>query len=155
MNVIATKENYRNYNFKAGANIQVEGKPVISGTGVVLQSFVPATVTTAGAETYTAAELVGGMILRDPNGGAVTDTFPTAALLVALLNPGVNTGFDFALRNTANAAETITVQAGAGGTLSGVATIDQNNTKEFRVVFTNVSPGAETYTVFSLGTRVT
>ena len=155
MKVTATKENYRNYNFKAGANVQIEGKPFVSGEGVLLQSFIPVTVTTAAAVTYTAAQLAGGMILRDPNGGARTDVFPTAAELVDLLNPGVNTGFDFALRNTADAAETITVQAGAGGTLSGVATITQNHTKEFRVVFTNVSPGAEAYTVYSLGTRVT
>jgi hypothetical protein len=42
----------------------------------------PASVTTAGAETYTAAQIARGIILRDPNGAPRTDTLPTAAFLI-------------------------------------------------------------------------
>ena len=132
------------------------------GTGVVLPTVGPivniATVTTdstAGALTYTAAMLKGGTILRDPNGAGRSDVTPTAALLVAALpSCVVGTAFEFTIRNTADAAETITVTAGTGATLSGTMTIAQSNTKRFLVVLTNVTSGAEAYTVYSLGTSV-
>ncbi len=132
------------------------------GTGVVLPTVGPiinfATVTTdstAGALTYTAAMLKGGIILRDPNGGNRSDVTPTAALLVAALpSCVVGNAFVFTIRNTADAAETITVTAGSGATLSGTMTIAQNNSKDFLVVLTNVTSGAEAYTVYSLGTVV-
>jgi hypothetical protein len=109
------------------------------------------TLTTAANVTYTAAQILGGLILRDPNGGARTDVLPTAALLAAELG-GAKAGdsFEFTLRNTADANETITVGAGVGGTVSGTATVAQNNTKRFLVVFTSSSA----YTIYSLGTIV-
>lgn len=110
---------------------------------------------TAGALTYTAAMLLGGLILRDPNGAGRSDVTPTAALLLAAI-PGavVGTSFRFTLRNTADAAETITVTAGTGATLSGTMTIAQNNTKDFIAVFTNVTAASEAYTLYSVGTYV-
>lgn len=132
------------------------------GVGVVLPTVGPivnfttvTTDTTASAITYTAAQLKGGMILRDPNGLGRSDVTPTAALLVAALPSAVvGTSFEFTIRNTADAAETITVTAGSGATLSGTMTIAQNNSKRFLVVLTNVTSGAEAYTVYSLGTVV-
>lgn len=132
------------------------------GTGVVLPTVGPivnfTTVTTdatAGAITYTAAQLKGGLILRDPNGSGRSDVTPTAALLVAALPSAVvGTSLQFTIRNTADAAETITVTAGSGATLSGTMTIAQNNSKRFLVVLDNVTAGAEAYTVYSLGTVV-
>ncbi len=117
--------------------------------------IAPATLTTAGALTLTAAQILGGLILRDPNGSARSDTLPTAALLVeAIQGAQVGTSFRLAIRNTADASETITVVAGAGGTISGTATIAQNNSKEFLVRITSITEGAETYTAYSLGTVV-
>jgi hypothetical protein len=115
---------------------------------------VASTIVTAGAGTYTAAQLLGGIILRDPTGAARTDTMSTAALLVAAM-PGVQIGssFVFTVRNTADAAETITVAAGTGGTTSGTMTIAQTYGKSFLVVITAVA-GTPTYTVYSLGTVV-
>ena len=119
----------------------------------------PATENTAAAVTYTAAQLLSGLILRDPNGASRSDVLPTAALLAAAIpssqGPGIlNCAFRFSIRNTADAAETITVGAGTGGTTSGTMTIAQNNAKEFLVVFTNVAGAAPTYTIYSLGTVV-
>lgn len=109
------------------------------------------TLASAAAVTYTAAQVLGGLILRDPNGGARTDVMPTAASLAAELG-GAKAGdsFEFTIRNTADGAETITVSAGTGGTVSGTATIAQNNTKRFLLVFTSSSA----YTLYSLGTIV-
>lgn len=114
-----------------------------------------ATVTTAGAATLTAAQLLGGIILRDPAGDNRSDVLPTAALLVAAIaGCVVGTALEFTIRNTADAAETITVTAGSGGTVSGTATIAQDNSKRFLVVITNVGSGTEAYTAYSLGTVV-
>lgn len=123
--------------------------------GPVFPTITPATVTTATAVTLTSGQVRGGLVLQDPNGGAVTTTLPTAALLVAAC-PGVMEGqaFYFTIRNTADAAETITVAAGTGGTTSGTMTIAQNNSKTFLVRFTAVDSGNEAYTVYSIGTWV-
>lgn len=107
------------------------------------------TKTTAGAVTYTAAEFLGGLILRDPNGAGRTDDTPTAALIYDELgSPKAGASFEVVIRNTADAAETITMQAGTGVTISGTATIAQNNTKRFIGVV--VSPTA--VTLYSIGT---
>lgn len=118
-------------------------------------TVVVSTLSTAGALTYTAAQVLGGLFLRDPNGAARTDTLPTAALLAAAIQ-GVFVGlsFQFTIRNTADAAETLTIAAGTGGTMTGTATIAQSNSKRFLVVFTNVTAGSEAYDCHSLGTVV-
>lgn len=130
------------------------GQTVFTLGGPIPKTTV-STITTAGAATYTAAQMLGGLILRDPNGAGRSDVTPTAALLVAAI-PGaiVGSSFHFTIRNDADAAETITVTAGSGATLSGTMTIDQNNIKSFLVVLTNVTASSEAYTVYSLGTVV-
>ena len=131
------------------------------GTGVVLPTVGPivnfTTVTTdatAGDVTYTAAQIKGGLILRDP-GANRSDLFPTAAALVAALPSAVvGTSIMVHIRNTANANETITMTTNTGLTLSGTMTIAQNNAKSFLIVLNNVTAGAEAATVYSLGTVV-
>ena len=120
--------------------------------GLAVENFTVSTITAASAATFTAAQLLGGLILRDPAGGSRADKVPTASDLLAALNK-VTTGarFTFTIRNTADAAETITLTTNTGATLSGTMTVAQNNSKTFRVVVT--SPTA--YTVYSLGTVVT
>lgn len=109
------------------------------------------TKTTAAAVTYTAEELKSGIILRDPNGAGRSDVTPTAAQLYDEFgSPDANMAFDFTIRNTADAPETITLTAGTGVTLSGTMTIAQNNTKTFLCVFNS----ATTATIYSLGTVV-
>jgi hypothetical protein len=68
----------------------------------------------------------------------------------------VGSGFEFTIRNNADAAETITLNAGTGGTLSAAgqstttSTIVQNNSRRFAIVFTNVTLGSEAYIAYSL-----
>jgi hypothetical protein len=140
------------------ADISIKLTPKGAGKLVVgkriMDLFTVATKTEASDQPYTAAQILGGMILRDPNGGARQDTLPTAANIVAAI-PGaaVGTAFEFTVRNTADANETITVAApGVPVTLSGTMTIAQNNSKTFLVVLTNVGAGTEAVTVYSLGT---
>ena len=72
---------------------------------------------TAGAATLTAALLKSGRLVRNPNGGAVTDTTDTAANLISGL--GLTSDCDQVecyIYNSADAAETITLAAGSGVT---------------------------------------
>lgn len=148
-----------NKRYEDGARPLVNEVPLSDGDGALLGKTVAATVATATAVTLTAAQVLGKLVLQDPAGGAVTTTLPTAALLAAAIRNDsqsleTGTSVEFTIRNTANEAEAITVAAGTGGTLSGTATIAQNNSKRFLLVFTNGDQGAETYTVYSLGTVV-
>lgn len=116
------------------------------------------TLATAGAVTLTAAQVLGGLVLRDPAGANRADLLPTAAAVQAYLaqdgvNPIVGSAYEFTIRNTADLAETITVTTNTGLTLSGTMTIAQNNSKRFLAVFTAVG-GTPTMTVYSLGTVV-
>lgn len=126
--------------------------------GVAYQALNRTTVltdSTAGAKTYTAANLLGGLILRDPNGGARSDVTPTAAQLVAgFTGAAVGSSFEFTIRNTADDSEVITLTEGSGVTLSGTMTIAQNNSKRFLAVFTNVTGSSEAVTIYSIGTFV-
>lgn len=133
------------------------GKPTVftdlQAAGQFTQKATVTTKTTASAVTFTAAEVVGGLILRDPNGAGRADLVPTVASLFAELGSPVKIAglsFDFTIRNTADAAETITLTTNTGWTLSGTMTIAQNNSKTFRVVFTSAAAA----TVYSLGTVV-
>lgn len=124
-------------------------------TDGVQQVTTVTTKSTAGNVTYSAAELVGGLVLRDPAGDNRADVSPTAAQIVGAVTAAIVTSsFRFTIRNTADAAETITLTAGSGVTLSGTMSIAQNNSKEFLAVITNAESGTEAVTIYSLGTVV-
>lgn len=119
--------------------------------GHLLAYTAPTTTTTAGAVTYTAAEVHGGIILRDPNGAGRADLFPTAATLYTELgDPKVGSTFELLIRNTADAAETITMTTNTGLTLSGTMTIAQSNSKIFLIRCT----AKDAFTIYSVGTFV-
>jgi len=138
-----------------GARLLSQDYLVATVQGRAIEGLMTAsTVTTAGVVTYTAAQLLGGLILRNPNGAGRSDVLPTASSLAEfLVKPKAGTSFEFTVRNTATAAETITMTVGTGATISGTATIAQNNTKRFLVVLTNTT-NSPAYTVYSLGTVV-
>lgn len=125
--------------------------------GPVLPLIVVSTIDAGGNPiTLTPDDLLGSLLLLDPNGN-INVTTPSAAELLnnerlAGVTPGH--GFEFTIRNTAGAAEAITLVGGVGITISGTATVTQNNTKRFLVVFTNVDIGTEAATIYSLGTAV-
>lgn len=120
----------------------------------ILGSGAAASINTAGAGTYTAANILTGTIVRDPAGGDRTDTLDTAANIVAAI-PGATVGdiIDFKLVNGADAAETITVDAGAGGTYdtnqqAASRVVGQNQGKIIRIRLTDVGSGTEAYVVY-------
>lgn len=120
---------------------------------VVMPMIVPVAIATAGNVVYTPAQLLSGWINRDGNGGARTDTLPSAAALAeAIQGVMVGTAFEFELRNTTGTAVAITLAAGAGGTLNPAAmTVAQLNSRSLLLIFTNVNIGQEAYTVWGRG----
>ncbi len=120
--------------------------------GRVTKKVTPLTDATAGALTLTIANILDGLILRDPAGANRSDVTPTAALIVAgIQEPAVGDSFIFTIRNTANGDEVITLTAGTGVTLSGVMVIERAQSRHFLVRVTNATVGSEAVTVYEIG----
>lgn len=118
--------------------------------GLVKKGFVEDT--TAGASAYTMEQVFSGMISRVPT-GAAADTFPTAAAFIAAIdNYKQYDSVDVLVRNLSAGANTITISANTGLTLSGTMTIAQNNMKWFRLVGMSAPGATPAVTVFTLTT---
>lgn len=92
----------------------------------------PATEAAAGSATYTAAQIGRGIILRDTTAGSVTDTLPTAALLIAGVANVYTLAADgdtieFEIRNTGT--NDLTVAAGTGVTVLGDSVLSAGETR--------------------------
>lgn len=77
----------------------------------------PASYATAGAQTYTAEDILGGIIVRDCAGASRADVLPTAALLVAAI-PDAKVGdiVECLIINGSDpVTEILTIGAGTGG----------------------------------------
>lgn len=109
------------------------------------------TLNNASNQTLTPAHILNGVLIRTGS-STPTDTLPTAAILVAAI-PGarVGTAFRFVYRNRGSG--TATLAAGTGGTSAtgNTLTVPTVNSKEFMVVLTNVTAGAEAYDLYVLG----
>jgi len=115
----------------------------------------PVSVTTAGANTITAANVLAGIYVRDCNGAGRTDTLPTAALLVAAMTrPAVGDVLRFYIINgTTGGATTLTIAAGAGGAFDAAQTAASqvcgpNVSKMCHIRLTNVTAASEAYVVY-------
>lgn len=146
----------------AGAAAAAPVQSVVNQTGSVTASQIAsaigtlisrnqsiATVSSATGVTLSAADMVGGFILRTGSAtGAITDTTDTAANIVAAYNASdtqVGSSFLLGINNTTG--QTVTVAAGAGVTVAGTETIDNNNSRVFLGVFTNVTSGSQAVTL--------
>ena len=121
--------------------------------GVIRKGYFADAAT--GTSAYTMAEVMAGHIIRTPT-GAAADTFPTAAAIVAYINDNVRGGaqvgdsIDVTVRNLSGGANTITISANTGLTLSGTMTIAQNFMKTFKLVVTTPTIGSEAVTVYTM-----
>lgn len=92
-----------------------------------------AQIATADAVTYTAAQVLGGVIIRDCAGAGRSDVLPTAALLIgALMEDAIGQVVKCLVVNDSDAAETITLVAGSGGSFTQIAAtriIPQNTSR--------------------------
>jgi hypothetical protein len=118
-------------------------------------TVVPTVDATAAAITISPAQLLSGLLLRDALSSARADLLPKAADLLAAINGAqLNLSFRTIIRNTGAGAGSITLTANTGVTISGTAVIVFQQQKELMIVFTNVTPGQEAYTAYSLGVSV-
>lgn len=109
-------------------------------------------IATVGAGTLTAAQILKGLILRDPAGASRTDTTPTATQIVNALGIGVTVGsaFDLIYRNTGSISEIITFAGGTDVTLVPTAiTLDAGESVTLRFIVTNAATPA--VSVYNLG----
>lgn len=95
-------------------NVTVSRGSVFSGAGVI-RDYRTASTVTGGAATYTAAQVLTGIIARGSVGADVTDAMPTAANLAAAI-PGVIPGLSF------------TTLVDMGATPSGTTTLNGAST---------------------------
>lgn len=109
-----------------------------------------AMITTDDNVTFTAAQVLGGIIHRDCVGSNRTDVLPTAALMIgALRNPQVGDIVKCLIINGSDAAETITLAAGTSGDFDQIADtriIPQNTSRMIYLRVTGVS--TPTYIVY-------
>jgi hypothetical protein len=118
-------------------------------------TMTPTVNAVAAAVTHTPAEILSGIVLRDTLSAARADLFPTAANIVAAINGCmVGTSFRFMVRNTSAGAGSITHTTNTGLTLVGTVVIAFQQVKEYTAVVTNVTPGSEAVTFYSMGVSV-
>lgn len=128
--------------------------PYLLSTKQALTEVIPGgSVVTLGDanQTYTTDQCFSLVILRSIT-AARTDTTPSAASIVNAI-PGVVPGTAFYLsivRTDANPVN-LTIQPGAGVTITGTNTVGASQCRGFLVVVTNTTPGQEAVQFISLG----
>jgi ABC-type Fe3+ transport system substrate-binding protein len=105
-----------------------------------------ATATLSTADSF-------NVIIRGVPAAAATYTTATAAAIVAAIGGdcAIGTTFMVVVINASAGANTITIAGGTGVTVSGVATVVQNASKEFLGRVTAVAAGSEAITLYGLG----
>jgi hypothetical protein len=114
--------------------------------GQITLAAPTATATLTAAQSYNS-------IVRGVPAAAATYTTSTAAAVVAAIGGdcAIGTSFRVVVINASAGANTITVAGGSGVTVSGVATVAQNASKEFIGYVTAVESGSEAITLYGLG----
>lgn len=138
--------------------IDETGRDMAERVGNPVIYNMPANASYTGAQTYLASDLIGGIIVHDGSGG-VTATLPTAALMrvgMSMFGSNARVGDTIycLITNGANAAGTITLAAGTGGSFDanqggGSKIIAFGTSKTVLIRMTNVTPGSEAYTIYS------
>ena len=114
--------------------------------GQITLAAPTATATLTAAQSYNS-------IVRGVPAAAATYTTATAAAVVAAIGGdcAIGTSFRVVVINASAGANTITIAGGSGVTVSGVATVVQNASKEFIGYVTAVESGSEAITLYGLG----
>lgn len=140
--------------FDASANaIYTTGIELLVG-GQIYEHTTVTSLTSGATVTYSAAQILGGMISDAITLACAATTDTAANIVAAIKNAKVGSSCFFVLKNAAASAIAITLTAGAGITITGTATVAQLNTKIWLVVCTNVTATTEAVTFYSVGTMV-
>lgn len=122
-------------------NIIASTGTVYSGGGVVRDYRTNTSITTDAATTYTAAQVLTGLITRSVAGAAVTDVLPTAANLIAAI-PGAVTGMAFWVVVQSPSGNIILNGASTGVTYAGQCGLTLGSEDSQLVLITITSSGA-------------
>ncbi len=106
-----------------------------------------ATALADAAATLTAAELIAGLFTITPTTARQLTTDTAANLVASMSGCQVGSWFDFTV--VVEAAQTVTLAAGAGVTLAGAATASSAS-MSYRAVFTDTTVGSEAVTIYRL-----
>lgn len=114
------------------------------------------TITTVSGTdtTYTAAQLLGGVIHREMDSASRTDTTPTAAQIVTELNNNYNlvdAGATFHCTVHCDDNHTLTISAGSGVTLHGDTSVSKETCITLRVICTNITASSEAVIIYITG----
>lgn len=102
--------------------------------------------------TLTAAQSYNSIVRGIPTSTATYTTESAANIITAVGGDcAVGTCFRIVVINAAATAITVTLGGGSGVTVSGVATVVQNASKEFIGYVTNVTAGSQAITLYGLG----
>lgn len=120
----------------------------LGSTSAITLTSTPAAVTVAsGNATLTATQVLSGLILQTP-GSNSTLTLPTAtALTNSFVNTQVGDTFEVRVINLSG-ANTTTIAADASGSVIGNGVVAVSSSGRFRVRFTNVTSGSQSYVVY-------
>ena len=134
---------------------EVPGNAYVSGLALTNGTSANTTATTT---TLTTANMLCNTLLRS-GGTTPTDTTPTAVAIVAALGgpAAVKVGMSWrwTIRNACSGTETLGAGSGvtlAAGNTNTTLTVTAH---EFLIVLTNVTPGSEAITIYSLGIGTT
>ncbi len=129
------------------------GGPVFLG-GVLLESVNVPSLNNASNQTLTPAQLLNGVLDR-LGATAITDTLPTAALLVgALRGVQVNQGFRWTYRNRNSGNATLAMGTNGTAAANDSLVLATMTARTFLIQFTNVTSPTEAYTAFTLDALV-
>ncbi len=110
--------------------------------------YMAAPQTATVTATLTAAQITGAMLVANPSTSAASYTLPTVALTEAVLtNAKIGSTFDLVIVNLGTSSGVVTLIAGTGWTLSGLATIAITTSAQYRARKTGV--GA--WTLYTIG----
>lgn len=144
-----------------GSNEESEDSALKYGNPVIQNTPAPATYAAGATTNYTAADVLGGIIVDGGNGASAhTGNLPSAASLAAQMRAFSSRGVIVGdtvwclIINGSSGAGVFTLGAGAGGSFdanqaAASRVIPQNSSKEIAIRFTNGVPGSEAYTVYS------
>lgn len=139
----------------SSADVNITGCADITSSGKIIDTTTETIESAAENHIYSASELLGGLILRDPNGSSRTDSTDTATNIVNAINGVVvNSSFTFLIQNTADAAETITLTGGSDVNVDPTGNFDigQGEIRAFKIIITNVgSPEADLFSISDSG----
>jgi hypothetical protein len=141
-------------NLELGSLQLVDGRLETGSASSQTPRLTPAPVALAdAAATLTATQVSSALFVMTPTASRVV-TLPTAALLAGVLNR-VGESLDLSVLNLGGTGLLVTLAAGSGGSVVGLATVapvaDSNGASLFRLRMTSVTASSEAYVVYRLG----